>query len=472
MPGYFPQQFTDTFYETVYESFHPQEHGLICQEFLGVYLRRKTRPDTFEQSMRKLDRRLQLRPSAWRIDATVAKNYLNLVMRHYILGATVMFTKRHLGLELPGPSTGCVRDSAAITVALRFLNTHRTELHQQISATVERAWHERMGCYYILCVMAFDIARKLFSRKGVQRAISELRQRMRPGNTPMGAELELSNLGQFAPMDIRFANFKGPAYWRHDARFHNMQYYHDFFLDQVCWRLGGYLDHHITWRKYLHLPIFRVGGFFEYSLVRLDYARKRTLPFTRDIGLLAQVVEELMEFVHDVTPFSMHVNMEYSRCLDIPATLEDYKCLFILGGDFGPGPDGHLMERRIGRDEIRGLAHKRQHRSGRDNLLHTVVEFSFIRLLPRGQQSFPLEVLLMCLKGFLFAFRTRKEDLNVIAGLTQWSGDPRRVPAETIDRFCNHVIDGLAKEGSHQNLAEYREVLRATLHQRQKILPE
>ncbi|MBB5021131.1 hypothetical protein [Desulfurispira natronophila] len=471
MAAYFPDSYRGSFYETLFASFHPREQVLIGREFLGVSLRRPLRPRTFEMYLAQHNRVLTLPRFMWRYDKQVIYNYLKLVLRHYVFGATVLLTKIHLGQQLQAPSPGCVHDAHAMTASLINLNQHQELLDSKLDVLLAHLLKERVRHYYILCIVGFAIARELFSRSAMEKTLAAMANSSLPGSIPMGVELEFSNLGHEAPIDTTWANPSQWGRWRRDPAFHNMRLYHCFHLDHVSWRLGGYLDHHVGWRKYKPVPFCRVGGFMECCLVRTNYQRSSSLPYTTDTGLLSQTVEALIDYFPDVAPFSMHLNLEQtSSGLKNEPMVDDYICLFILGGDFGPDEQGKLMERRLGRDEIRGLAHRNKHYSSQDRQWHTVVEFGIVRLWRRHERPVDMQTIILTLKGFLGGYRIRQENINTMGALLRWAGTPCALDISALQRFCRNVAGGLLELGETVDTQEFEHRLLRTLQQRQQEL--
>jgi hypothetical protein len=215
----------------------------------------------------------------------------------------------------------------------------------------------------------------------------------------------------------------------------------------VSWRLGGYLDHQIRLRR--HRPAPWVGGYLEYSLVRLDYLRKLSMPLCQDPGFLARYLEEVVAFTHDIAPHSLHLNLEDPRAGTERPTLEDYLCLLLLGGDLRRTEAGVLLEHRFADNELRGIVQQRKHFSPYDNHHHLVTEFSFLRLWRKGQRSYGYLPVIMALKGFQWAYDIRSYCREPAGDMLLWAHRPKPLADGAISRFLHQVESGLIREGAH-----------------------
>lgn len=258
------------------------------------------------------------------------------------------------------------------------------------------------------------------------------------GRVPLGAELEFSNLGYRASFDHMFL--------RHtrEKTFHNFIYFHHFFLGDVSWRLGGYLDHHVRLRRYLPVPC--IGGFFEYALVRMDYPRRYSMPLTHDPGFLALYIYSVIRFVSQIKPHSLHLNVEilWRNDADIPA-LSDYQCLLLLGGDMQVDDDGRIREQRMCQHELMKMVRQRHHLSLFDNRRHSVNEYAFLRL-HGGFLPDVWTTVVLALKGFNAVSRVGDDAAEPINDLALWARRPYALTREQIEAFVRRVRHGLELE--------------------------
>ncbi|MEJ2201987.1 MAG: hypothetical protein P8X63_13385, partial [Desulfuromonadaceae bacterium] len=229
--------------------------------------------------------------------------------------------------------------------------------------------------------------------------------------------------------------------------------------------LGGYLDHQIRLRRYRPVPW--VGGYLEYSLVRLDYLRKFSMPLSKDPGFLARYLEEVVAFNRDIAPHSLHLNLEDPGAGKECPTLDDYLCLLLLGGDLRRSEDGRLREHRFADNELRGMVQQRNHLSPSDNHQRRVTEFAFLRLWNRGQRHYGYLPVIMAIKGFQWAFDIRRCCREPLGAMLHWAHRPRPLPETAITRFLQQLEAGLLREGAHD-----RNLIRTQLTQIRSILLE
>jgi hypothetical protein len=258
---------------------------------------------------------------------------------------------------------------------------------------------------------------------------------------PLGAELEFSNLGYRASFDHMFL--------RHarEKTYHNFIYFHHFFLGDVSWRLGGYLDHHVRLRRYFPVPW--IGGFFEYALVRMDYPRRYSMPLTRDPGFLALYIHSVINFVPQIKPHSLHLNVEVfpNPDADLPE-LSDYLCLLLLGGDLQMDGDGKIREQRLCRHELMKMIRQREHLSLFDSRSHKVNEYAFLRL-HAGCSPEVWTKIILALKGFNAVSRVGDDAGEPINDLALWARRPHALNQRQIEAFVRRVRHGLEVERAY-----------------------
>jgi hypothetical protein len=245
-----------------------------------------------------------------------------------------------------------------------------------------------------------------------------------------------------------------------------MELYSDFHLEDVTWRLGGYVDTHEHGRRIFSLR--RYGGFFEYSLVRVDYPRQYTLPLTRDCEIAARMIYESIDFIPEIHPHSLHLNIENCFPGEFEPGLEDFICLLLLGGDFSRDGPGRLRERRLAEREIHRFIKLRRHLSLLTGRKQEVVEYAFLRLHPKGMSAAVVDYafLITVLKGFQNRFRLARElCLERLPALFDWAENPRPLGREAITRFVRQVSAGLAREAvmGPQALADFESRLETVL---------
>jgi hypothetical protein len=425
---------------------------MVLREFIGVtYVRRfqffaplARFPSSFRRNLYiaavRQDKRFRIGRRLW-AQPELTRAYLRLIFRHYLLGFLVQLTRKSCRKALPANCPSCYPDAPAILTALIWYNRRVSLLELEIERLIDHCFEHHLDHLYLNCLLAYRAAALLFSREEMLEAIDQVKSCRLGGATPLGAELEFSNLGKDAGYERSFGRHQ------RDPRFHNFIHFHKFFLADVSWRLGGYLDHQIRLRR--HRPAPWVGGYLEYSLVRLDYLRKLSMPLCQDPGFLARYLEEVVAFTHDIAPHSLHLNLEDPRAGTERPTLEDYLCLLLLGGDLRRTEAGVLLEHRFADNELRGIVQQRKHFSPYDNHHHLVTEFSFLRLWRKGQRSYGYLPVIMALKGFQWAYDIRSYCREPAGDMLLWAHRPKPLADGAISRFLHQVESGLIREGAH-----------------------
>ncbi|MCK4622884.1 MAG: hypothetical protein KAT62_11795 [Desulfuromonadales bacterium] len=452
MSFFFSEHAQHPFYGTFYGRLSAVERGMVLREFIGVTYRRRFQffkrhrfhhpQSAFKNNLylaaQRQDRRFCIRRRIWR-KKQLLPAYLELIFRHYVLGFVVqMIRKRHARVLPTEP--GCYPDAPLILAALEWFAEHEPELEALIKQQIAQVLAEDSRHLYLYCLRAFHITRQLCDALPLQAAVTRsLRYRI-GGQVPLGAELEFSNLGYRASFEHSFG--------RHgqDQPFRNFIYFHQFFLEDVSWRLGGYLDHHVRLRRYLSVPW--IGGFFEYNLVRIDYPRRYSLPLTRDPGFLARYIQRVVAFNRCVAPHSLHLNVE---CVDQGALLvpqlSDYLCLLLLGGDLTVDDDGRLCERRFARNELIKMVQQRRHESLFDHIHHLVTEYAFLRLsATRGYDDWLS--LILALAGFNRVSDLGRYCLEPLGDLLYWAHQPQALAGQEIESFLAKVEQGMLADSS------------------------
>lgn len=447
MAYYFPTYAHNTEYSVLYEQLSTVERGMVLREFVGVTYRRRFQffkrhhfhapqrafKSNLQLAAQRQDKRFRIRNHIWRKQVS-RPAYLELIFRHYLLGFVVQLIRKRSGQDLH-PESGCYPDAPYVLAALEWFQDNRLAVDSMIVQQVEEVSCESCRHLYLYCLRAFFIARKLCDSDSLSRAVAKSCRSRVGGNVPLGAELEFSNLGYRASFEHSFLRHQ------RDQPYCNFIYFHHYFLEDVSWRLGGYLDHHVRLRRYLPVPW--IGGFFEYNLVRIDYPRRFSLPLTRDPGFLARYIQRVVDFNPQLAPHSMHLNVE---CVslgrkEVP-TFSDYICMLLLGGDLGCDDKGVLTERRFARNELIKMVQLRQHTSLFDHLSHHVTEFAFIRLKKSHTDDDWLSLILVLL-GYNRSCRFDKYCLEPLGELLHWAHEPKALSVDQITEFVTKVRRGL-----------------------------
>ena len=448
MPFFFPKHAQNSAYQQRYEQLSAVERGMVLREFIGVTYRRRFQffrrhhfhkpyrafKNNLQLAAQKQDKKFYISRRIWRKKPQVAA-YLKLIFRHYILGFTVqLLRKQHLVQLQPEP--GCYPDAPLILAALEWFTAHEDAINPLIDAEVEQVMAEDSRHLYLYCLRAFLLTRTLVQADTLAEAVQRSFSFRVGGSVPLGAELEFSNLGHRAAFEHSFARHK------QDQPYCNFIYFHHFFLEDVSWRLGGYLDHHVRLRRFMPVPW--IGGFFEYNLVRIDYPRRFSLPLTLDPGFLARYILQVVAFNKTVQPHSLHLNVEcLTPVADEVADLSDYICLLLLGGDLAQDASGVWSERRFARNELMKMVQLRQHPSLFDHERHKVLEYAFLRLQD-GRSSDQWLSLIIALIGFNRVTNFTKYCLEPLGELLHWAHDPRPLEDGQIDSFLHKVARGLS----------------------------
>ena len=480
MAFYFPEQLRSTRYEGVYQRLTAVERLMLLREFIGVTYRRRflffknqnihsRAPAAFRHNLEiatdRQYRRLMISRRVWR-HREILYPYLSLIFRHFLFGYLVQGGRRALDPErLPPHSPDCYYDFFSNLAAMIWFNRCRSQYDALLDSLIEQVVADNQRSLFVYALLTASLIKDISPFAEMGSIAQELFAiHSRPGKTPIGVELEFSNLGRFATFDKPFKDGHS------DPLFQNMHYYEAFFLDDVSWRLGGYLDAHIRGRSLLSLPRIgaQPGGFYEYSLVRLDYPRSFSMPLSMDPGLVALYIDEVVNFVAEIKPHSLHINFEKVAFGELRPQLEDYLCLFLLGGDLGRNEEGEWRERLLADNELRGVIQRRKHRPAEGQTAKEVVEYAFLRLWAPGERDYGYYPVLMAFKGFQYGYNIDLSCRDQVQGILAWAHNPQALPDAAISRFIETIEIGWQREGGHPDAIRRRaatEILRVLSRQ-------
>ncbi len=474
MTLFFPKEYNLTPYRALYESLSPVARQMLQREFVGVsYLRRfhllKKRPSApgFKGEQQRagqfIHKKLTINRLLWHRQEII-KPYLKLIFRHYLFGFLVQLATRKNELNLPQPSPSCYWETPANLIVLGWMNRHRQDWENAIDSMIKDVVSESIRHHFIYCLLTFRLAKKIYNRDELTAEIEVMQSRALPGATPIGIEMEFSNLGRLA------TNKKIPARLIKRDPFHNMEYYSGFQLEDVTWRLGGYVDTHEHGRRLISLTHY--GGFFEYSMVRVDYPRTYTLPLTTDPSVANQMIRESLNFISEIKPHSLHINIENRGDGEIEPQLDDFLCLLLLGGDLGYDQNGRLKEKRLADKEFHRIIKRRRHLSLLEGTKKEVIEYAFLRLWKSDQRNYDYLPVILALKGFQYAYYLKANCLEQLPSLQAWAENPAPLPRASLNNFVKNVGKGLKKEGvySENFISEYKQELSKILLERQQLL--
>ena len=392
------------------------------------------------------------------------ENYLALVLRQVLLNQLEEKIQSRYRFELEHMRTSerYFKRSVSILAALQMINANSPSVDLIIQQCLETMPYHKYDLidYVKYAVRASD---SVFDTRVACAHLERIRSNFQPGIVPLGAEIELSNLGYGAVEPQRTIQK------RTDPIYDGFRYFNDFCLDVLSWKLGGYIDDHAgaTDRA-------RRSGFLELAPGRLNIAGELSRPATADPWLLNQLIREIAAF-YNVHTHSLHLSFQLrknqinnQRILPLGFV----KCLLVLGG----GPElkrtGRLWVSRMGYDEITQREYgeelvfartsKRRWYLGEDEIADKpptqattyIQQYKFIRLEKRANY----EPLILCLKGLQLAYNPgdylSAEQLKASRKLQQqyedlkkWAAEPTEISHQIISRFIDTVQDGLMNEG-------------------------
>jgi len=391
------------------------------------------------------------------------KNYLGLVIKQVLLNQLdeKIQSRYRFELEHMRTSERYFKRSVSLLAALQMINANSSAVDliaEQCLKTMPYEKHDLIN-YVKYSVRA---ARSLFDTRVAQAHLNRIRSNLQPGLIPLGAEIELSNVG-FAAVEPQRSIKK-----MSDPVYDGFRYFNDFCLDVLSWKLGGYIDDHTgsTERE-------RRLGFLELAPGRLNVEGELSRPATADPWLLNHLIHEIVDF-YNVRPHSLHLSFQLRKDQigkQKVLPLGFVKCLLALGGGLERKDTGRLWVSRMGYDEITQHSYgeelvfartsKRRWYLGEDEIADRppvqatthVQQYKFIRLETRANY----EPLILCLKGLQVAYNPADyltaDQLKQNGSLRQqyqdlkkWAAEPTQIGPQTISRFIKTVQDGLMNE--------------------------
>lgn len=370
-----------------------------------------------------------------------------------------IYSRYRFDLDHLVPSRRYFTRIISLLVALKMINSNSSAVE-----TILRKCLDTMPCdgtfdlidYVKYAIHASDT---IFSEKLAKTQIERIRNNRRQGLMPIGAELELSNLGfkaiQTDPKAI-------------DYIFDGFKYFDDFCLNVLSWKLGGYIDDHSGSEK------FRKQGFLEFAPGRLNIAGELSKPATADPWVMNQLIHEIVEF-YPVRPHSLHLSFQMRKKQmgnHKALPLSFIKCMFALGGGVQRKRSGRLWVSRMSHDEIKQSTYgdelvfarmsKRRSYMASDEIgsktppygTTYVQQYKFIRLEERANY----EPLIMALKGIQLAYNpsdyitaAQMNESNRLRHqyqeLKEWADNPTEISRRTMGRFLQAIQKGLMDEG-------------------------
>ena len=391
------------------------------------------------------------------------ENYLALVIKQVLLNQfdEKIQSRYRFDLEHMRVSERYFKRSVSLLVALRMINANSPAVDLIIEQSLETMPYEKHDLidYIKYAVKAAD---SIFDARVARAHLDRIRSNFQPGVVPLGAEIELSNLGPAAVEPQRSIQK------RFDPVYDGFKYFYDFRLDVLSWKLGGYVDDHTG-----STDQARRSGFLELAPGRLNILGELSRPATADPWLLNQLVRETTLF-YGVRPHSLHLSFQLRKNQignQSVLPLGFVKCLLVLGGGPEQKRTGRLWVSRMAYDEITQREYgeelvfartsKRRWYLGEGGIADKppaqattyIQQYKFIRLEPRANY----EPLILCLKGLQLAYnpgdyltaeqlkhskRLRRE----YEELKSWAAEPTEISPQTIGRFVKTVQSGLMSE--------------------------
>ena len=395
------------------------------------------------------------------------RNYLALVIKQVLLNQLDEQIQAQYRFELERMRTSerYFKRSVSLLVALQMMNANRKTVDLIVDEFIGPTPSED---YDLIDYVKYAVraSKSMFDTRVAQAKLTRIRSNLQPGLMPLGLEIELSNIGSAAVEPRRSRkNVSDPVY-------NGFKYFHDFRLDVLSWKLGGYIDDHTG-----STDQARRSGFLELAPGRLNIAGELSRPATADPWLLSQLIRESANF-YDVRAHSLHLSFQLrkrqlgkQKILPLPFV----KCLLVLGGGPERKRTGGLWVSRMGYDEIKtyeygeelvfARASKRRWYLGEDGIANRppaqaithVQQYKFIRL----KKGANYEPLIMCLKGLQLAYNPAdyltceqlKADPRLqrqYQELKKWAVEPSEIAPQTMKRFLKVVREGLMNEGYHK----------------------
>ena len=391
--------------------------------------------------------------------APYIENYLAMVIKQSLLNHFESLIRERFRFELNRltPNPRYYNHSLSMLFALRMVNRNHVAVDMILRRGLETMPPD--GQYDLMDYVKYAIsaAENTFDPRVVQGDMHNVHNNLQPGLMPMGAEVELSNLG-FRAVDKTLAH--------QDPVFDGFRYFSDFSLDVLTWRLGGYVDDHSG------EPGPGKRGFFELAPGRLNTLGEISKPASPDPWVINQLIHEIVCF-YPINPHSLHLSFQLRHTQVNKQTILPMsfaKCLFVLGGGTQITSSGRLGVSRMIQNEIQrsdcgeelifARTSKRHFKMTHDaalnqNLKHPayINQYKFMRLESRANY----EPLIMALKGLQLSLNPGNyltaEQLSAsrrlrseYRELREWAANPEPISRRTKGRFLDAIYDGLMHE--------------------------
>ncbi|MFA5424706.1 MAG: gamma-glutamylcyclotransferase family protein [Phycisphaerae bacterium] len=393
------------------------------------------------------------------------QNYLDMVIRQVMLNQLEekIYSRHRFDIDHIRSGQRYYNHSISLLIAMQMMNANNHAVNLILKQCREKMpYKEHDLIDYVK--YAVRAARSLLDERVVHWHLSRIVTNFHPGIVPLGAEIELSDLG-FAAVEPQRSIYK-----RTDPVYDGFRYFNDFKLDVLTWKTGGYIDDHSG--AATSTSDGRMG-FLELAPGRLNTEGEISRPATADPWVLNRLITAIVTF-YNIRPHSLHLSFQLMRRQignQQPLPLEFAKCLLAMSGDLKKDESGKLQISRMQHDEITSRSRgeelvfartgRRTWYLGEDELggktprqaTSHVQQYKFIRL----QKDTNYEPLILCLKGLGLAYNPgdylTAEQLqnspqlrNDYETLKQWSNEPGEIDAKDIDEFIRTIRDGLMIE--------------------------
>ncbi len=393
--------------------------------------------------------------------------YIGLVVKQVLLNQFEEKIQSRYRFELDHlrKSERYFKRSMSLLIALRMLNSGSRVVELVVDRCLEAMPYGKHDLIdYIK--YAINAADSIFDARVARSELRTITSNLQPGLIPLGAEIELSNLGFRTILSEQ--NLDSVR----DDMFDSFRYFYEFHLDVLSWKLGGYIDDHTgsAERK-------RCQGFLELAPGRLNIEGELSRPATDDPWVLNQLIREITAF-YPVKPHSLHLSFQLRRNQmgkQQILPLGFVKCLLLLGGGLQQRSNGQLWVSRMTYEEItehkRGeelvfarTSKRKWHLGAPDIASKTptqavthVQQYKFMRLDPRANY----EPMIMALKGLQLEYNpadyltaaqlTASPTLRrQYAQLKAWAEKPTAITTKTITKFIDTIRQGLMNERLHR----------------------
>ncbi len=406
-----------------------------------------------------------------------ADYYLQLVIKWMIFNQIESKFRDHFR-SLVKESNHYHQHTISSLMALRLLVMQQTKLNHAMEQLAVNRYNPDFE-YTDYAIAALFIADELFQMGQIQAIAEWVAENRHPSTTPLGAEMEFSQLGVRA---IHAAEGEDPFY-------DGFYYFYDFDLNRRGWKLGAHIDDH----GFQSPGQTRTRGFLELAIGRNRLLGDASKPATSDPWILSQLIQHAVRFL-GLRPHSLHISIQADETIPFKK-LENpdfFLCLLLLGGDLREDEDGKLREMRIFHAEILHpdtgvyISRLNRHQQNPDDRKYTwVVEYQF----PRLYYDYDYQPLIMALKGFQkqanpYPFKDCKdcpyqeENLDIELSLKQWAAFPTAVSETSCQQFLEIVAAGLYEEarqlGDHheQYVDQIMVAIEEQIHQRNQRIKD